>query len=110
MPAGAKFIPRLDEPFTARVSTSVEVSNEAFSVFQASIDEEVSRDQIASSASGVNINLNVDCQNGQAGIIYWYPLYTIYRGEFTPSGNNVDFNIPDNSTVGASNFYVRCVD
>jgi hypothetical protein len=109
MPAGARFVPYSEKTFTASVSTSVEVTDEAFAVFQNSIDEEVSRDQTLTSAFGGNTDLNVDCEAGQEGVLYWYPLYTIYQGVFTPSGDRVDFNIPVNSTLGTS-FGVRCFD
>jgi hypothetical protein len=109
MPAGARFVPYSERILTARVSTSVEVTDEAFAVFQNSIDEEVSRDQTLTSAFGGNTDLNVDCEAGQEGVLYWYPLYTIYKGVFTPSGDRVDFNIPVNSTLGTS-FDVRCFD
>ena len=109
MPAGARFVPYSEKTFTARVSTSVEVTDEAFAVFQNSIDEEVSRDQTLTSEFGGDTDLNVDCEAGQEGVLYWHPLYTIYQGVFTPSGDRVDFNIPVNSTLGTS-FGVRCFD
>jgi hypothetical protein len=88
---------------------SVEVTDEAFALFQDSIDAEVSRDTTSTSPVWEgNTNVNVDCEEGQEGVIYWEPLYTIYQGRFTPSGDRFDFSIPDNSTVGTSGFGVRC--
>jgi hypothetical protein len=90
----------------------VEVTEAGFALFQNSIDnaEEVSRDATSTPAFSGNTNLNIDCEDGQEGVVYWYPLGTIYSGVFAPSGDRVDISIPDNSTVGASNFGVRCFD
>lgn len=85
----------------------MEVGASFFELFSASVSAEVSQDQTSTSAVGINVE--VDCDSGQMGIIYWYPLYTLYQGHFTPSGDFVDIWIPDNSATGTSNFGVQCL-
>lgn len=92
---------------TTGVSVSAEVSAGLFEIFEASISTEVSASQTATSAWGIEVN--VDCNSGQQGIIYWYPLFTLYQGRFEPSGDIVDFYIPDDSVAGTTNFDVTCL-
>lgn len=92
---------------TTGVSISTDVSAGLFEIFEASIGTEVSREKTSTSAVGLTIN--VDCNSGQQGVIYWYPLYTLYQGKYEPSGDSVDFWIPDDSVEGTSTFGVTCL-
>lgn len=92
---------------TTGVSISADVSAGLFEIFEASIGTEVSREQTSTSAVGTTIV--VDCNSGQQGVIYWYPLYTLYQGKYEPSGDSVDFWIPDDSLEGTSSFGVTCL-
>ena len=111
LPANARFIPYSEEIFTAHASVPAEVTEAGFALFQSSLDdaEEVSRDATSTSAFNGNTDLNIDCEDGQEGVVSWYPLGTIYQGSFTPSGDRVDISIPDNSTSGTM-LGVRCFD
>jgi hypothetical protein len=106
--AGSSYTTEEATSVTTGVSASVEISAGFFAIFEASIGAEISQDQTSTSLVGIDVL--VDCDPGQEGIIIWYPLFTLYQGEFTPSGTNVDIYIPNNSATGTSNFGVRCVD
>lgn len=91
-----------------RVSASVEAGASFFEIFSASVTAETSYDQ--TSTSPVRLIINIDYKAGQDGIVYIYPLSTLYQGKYTPSGDYVDWYIPDTSATGTSNFDVRCLD
>jgi hypothetical protein len=105
--AGTVLPIREDSSVTTGISVSAELSAGFFDLFSASIGTEVSAEQTSTSSYGMNIN--VDCKSGQMGVVYWYPLFTLYQGRFEPSGQYVDFYIPDDSVAGTSNFGVNCL-
>lgn len=105
--AGSRYETEESTSVTTGVSASVEVGASFFELFSTSVSAEVSQDQTSTSAVGIEVN--VDCDSSQMGIIYWYPLFTLYQGYFTPSGDYMNFYIPDNSASGTSNFGVRCL-
>lgn len=105
--AGSTYTTTQSEALTIGTSASVEVGASFFEIFSASVNAEVSQETTSTSTSGIDVL--VDCESGQEGIIYWYPVFTVYQGRYTPSGDNVDFYIPDNSASGQSNFGIRCL-
>jgi hypothetical protein len=106
MPAGSSHMIREDETVSSGISTSMEMGASFFEIFTASVGVEISQEQSSTSSFGTTIL--ADCEPGQTGVIYWKPLFTLYQGKWTPSGNYVDIWVPDDPEVGRSNFGVRC--
>ena len=53
------------------------------------------------------VNVNVDCDDGQEGIIYLYPVYTEYFGECTSNNNApITVYVPINTQ---NNYMVQCL-
>lgn len=92
---------------TTGVETSAEGGFDFFEIFSASVSITTSYDTTTSSTEGVNVY--VDCDDGEEGMIYWYPLFTAYRGYYTPSQTEGDWFIPEDSPESGTNYRVHCL-
>lgn len=70
LPAGSMYTTTETSSSTTGISASVDVGVDLFEVFTASVGLSVSQDYTVSSASGVSVN--VDCADGQDGIVVSY--------------------------------------
>jgi hypothetical protein len=106
VPASSTHTITESETVSTGFSASMEMSAGFFEIFTASVGAEISQEQSSTSSFGTSIFVN--CEPGQTGVIYWRPLFTLYQGQWMPSGKYVDIWVPDDSEVGRSNFGVRC--
>ncbi|KAK5165443.1 uncharacterized protein LTR77_008972 [Saxophila tyrrhenica] len=108
LPAGSKYTVTHEDSHTTGITTSASAEAGFFDIFSVSVSLEVSQEFTTTNSYGVDVN--VDCESGQYGEVYWYPLYTIYSGFYTPSRTNADWYIPEDSRKSGSNYRVRCLE
>lgn len=106
LPAGSSFTITEESSQTTSISSSVGLEAGFFDIFSASVSLEVSSSYTAS--SGTSVTIFVDCESGQSGQIFWYPLYDVYSGFFTPSNTNAEYAIPQDSQASKTNYRVKC--
>lgn len=92
---------------TTGISTSASLEAGFFDIFSASVSVSVSQDYTVS--SGTAVTINIDCTAGQEGQIFWYPLYDVYSGFFTPSNTNAEYAIPQDNNLSTTNYRVVCL-
>lgn len=60
-------------------------------------------------SSGTEAEVNLDCLPSQSGQIFWYPLYYVYSGFFTPSNTNAEYTISQDNGLSATNDRLVCL-
>jgi len=99
LPAGSSYTTTTTDTKTTGISSSFGLEAGFFDIFTASADITVSTDYSISSTTGVTVD--VQCENGQQGIVYWAPLFDWFQGTFEPSGDAFSVYIPIADTAGA---------
>lgn len=75
LPAGSMYMVQQTDSKSTSVSVSAEVGGGFFEFFSASIGTTVTAEQ--STSNTVGISVNIPCENGQSGQVFWYPLYDV---------------------------------
>jgi hypothetical protein len=104
LPSGSSYMIQESEAQTQGISMSVEFGASFFEIFSASAGLEISQEFTVTSTTGVTVN--VDCPEGQNGIIYWQPIFIVYQGFGRPSMNSFEVRVPSN--VGLGSYSVAC--
>ncbi|QIW99551.1 hypothetical protein AMS68_005069 [Peltaster fructicola] len=105
LPAGSMYTITESDSYSVDVTASVSVEAGFFDPFSASAS--VSVDERYSRMTSHGETINVDCDDGQDGIIYAYPPFTMYAGLCRSDDNNeIDVWVP---AVGHTNYRATCL-
>lgn len=105
LPAGSMYTIQDSDSQTVGVSASVTVEAGFFDLFDASASVSVDASDTVMSTTGVNVN--VDCDSGQEGIIYLVPTFTEYVTICTSNGNTeIDVYAP---IQDQNDYIVQCL-
>lgn len=75
LPANSMYMVTQEDSKSTSVSVSADVGASFFEFFSASIGTEVTEEQTTSNSVGISVN--IPCNVGQSGQVFWYPLYDV---------------------------------
>lgn len=107
LPNGGKWVASKSKTETVGITASVSLGGSLFDVMTAEIGLEVSSSY--SVTSGTSIEIPIECEGNQSGVVVWFPLFDYYAGKFQPSGDAGSIWVPLDSETSTGNFRVRCL-
>ncbi|WAO92227.1 Hypothetical protein NCS54_00972400 [Fusarium falciforme] len=107
LPNGGKWVASKSKTETVGITASVSLGGSLFDVMTAEIGLEVSSSY--SVTSGTSIEIPIECEGNQSGVVIWFPLFDYYAGKFQPSGDSGSIWVPLDSETSTGNFRVRCL-
>lgn len=107
LPNGGKWVASKSKTETVGITASVSLGGSLFDVMTAEIGLEVSSSY--SVTSGTSIEIPIECEGNQSGVVVWFPLFDYYAGKFQPSGDSGSIWVPLDSETSTGNFRVRCL-
>lgn len=105
LPAGSDFIEQSTETFSYSMEISASVTSGFLGIIEVTVSASYSQSYQYSRTTGLNVY--VDCEPGQNGIVYYYPLQRQVQGIGHPSGEYLTIWIPQENGFG--NYHVQCL-
>ncbi|KAI1270039.1 hypothetical protein F5Y18DRAFT_434463 [Xylariaceae sp. FL1019] len=84
LPAGSTYTIQKSESYTEGVTVSAEVSASFFDIIGTSLSISTTQEWSYTTTEGFEVP--VDCDDGQSGVVYYYPVFNKYDGTAEPSG------------------------
>ncbi|KAI5364593.1 hypothetical protein Slin15195_G041310 [Septoria linicola] len=108
LPGGSTWSITTESSQTSSIESTTELSADLFSLFSATQSISVGYEETLTYSTTQDIPNN--CGNDQTGTLYWYPLYTEYRGGWSPDGPSpATIYVPNKNGDSASGvFRVLC--
>ncbi|KAM0421371.1 hypothetical protein ACHAPT_010906 [Fusarium lateritium] len=107
LPNGGKWVASKSKTESVGITASVSLGGSLFGIMTAEIGLEVSSEY--SITSGTSIEIPIECEGDQSGVVVWFPLFDYYAGKFQPSGDSGSMWVPLDSETSMGNFRVRCL-
>lgn len=104
LPSGSQYTITESEAKTTGIESSFEAGGSFFEIFSVSAGLSISEDYTVTSTTGLSVN--VDCPEGQTGIVFWQPIFDVYQGFGTPSQTSFEVRIP--IEIGKGSYTIRC--
>lgn len=80
LPNGGKWVASKSKTETAGITASVSLGGSLFDFMTAEIGLEVSSSY--SVTRGTSIEIFIECEGHQSGVVIWFPLFDYYAGKF----------------------------
>lgn len=102
-PGGSSWDITDSETRTNKIETSVSISADLFSLFQASASVTYGYEETTEKTESTHIDNT--CSTSQTGTLFWYPEFTQYHGGYSGGPSPADIYIPVSDDFGAVGKY-----